>query len=401
MCVYKKKELLNTGIHVMTKEQYIYLFEKHQYGLCTPGEIELLKYYHDEFELKDLPWQEEMGEKPETGNEIFSNIQKDIGQIYHPVTISFWGKYKMISAVAATLIFIALGSYLFLFSNKQANTPVTKIQQHPLKYDGAPGSNKAILTLANGKTIVLDSVHNGIIANEGSTDISKLDDGSIAYNESKILTGDVMYNLLSTPRGGQYRLMLPDGSLVWLNAASSIRYPTRFSGNERDVEITGEAYFEVAKDPLRPFQVSTAGMRVQVLGTHFNINAYSDEPSVKTTLLEGVVKISTYDGSSVLKPGQQAQLSKNMGLKIFNDVDINDVVAWKNGYISFKSADIKTIMRQISRWYNIDVEYDGNITERSFTGEISRSSNLSELLKILQESNIHFKLEGKKLIVMS
>jgi transmembrane sensor len=240
----------------------------------------------------------------------------------------------------------------------------------------------------------------------------------------------VSWNVLATPKGGQYQLILPDGSKVWLNAASTIRYPVAFIGNERRVEITGEVYFEVA--PLIstggsqkvPFIVkigtpSGSGGQVEVLGTHFNVNAYSDEPAIATTLLEGKVKVSQSvpqggsparrEQSAILKPGEQAVLTHDSrlpdgtlvkaGLTIHDNVDMDLAVAWKNGLTAFKSADIKTIMRQVARWYNVEVVYEGTIPQRSFTGGVSRDAKLSELLHLLEVSKVHFRIEGNRIIV--
>ncbi len=212
---------------------------------------------------------------------------------------------------------------------------------------------------------------------------------------------------MSTPRGGQYSLILPDGSKVWLNAISSIRYPTAFKNSERNVEITGEAYFEVAKDPLHPFKVSVRSAlskentEVEVLGTHFNINAYSDEPLTNTTLLEGSVKVTRAAGSVMIKPGQQAQISNDGIINLVPDVNIAEVMAWKDGHFIFRDTDLKTIMRQIMRWYDVEVKYEGNVPPRYFTADISRNKTLSGVLKILELSNIHFKLEGRTLTVFS
>jgi hypothetical protein len=273
--------------------------------------------------------------------------------------------------------------------------------------DVQPGGNKAVLTLANGQVIDLDSAHNGILVEQGNMAVVKNNNGEVVYkavdDEKNARHAANVYNMLATPRGGQYQLTLPDGSRVWLNAASSIRYPVAFANDERQVEITGEVYFEVEKNPKKPFRVTilpTGGV-VEVLGTHFNINAYSDEPAIKTTLLEGSVKVSSMVNGewSMLKPGQQASIHHSQ-LTIHDNVDLELAMAWKNGFTLFKSADIKSIMRQAARWYDVEVMYEGTVPERSFTGGISRNAPLSELLQLLEVSKVHFKIEGKKLIVM-
>jgi ferric-dicitrate binding protein FerR (iron transport regulator) len=210
---------------------------------------------------------------------------------------------------------------------------------------------------------------------------------------------------MATPRGGQYRLVLPDGSRVWLNAVSSIRFPTAFTGQERKVEISGEAYFEVVKDPSRPFRVlvrpaaGNRNMEVEVLGTHFNINAYQDEPAIKTTLLEGSVKVTNGTDHTMIRPGQQTQLSINGVTKVIQDADVSEAVAWKEGRFQFNDTELKTIMRQVMRWYDVDLEYKGNVPDRYFTADISRNKTLSGVLTILKLSDVDFRLDGKKLTV--
>lgn len=256
--------------------------------------------------------------------------------------------------------------------------------------DLAPGGDKAMLTLADGEQIVLDSAQ-GKIVQEGNLEVTNRS-GRLDYQGQG---NKVEYHTLSTPRGGKYKLVLPDGTEVWLNAESSITFPTVFMGAGRDVTITGEAYFEVAHNTRQPFQVKVNNLTVEVLGTHFNINSYADELSVKTTLLEGSVKLSKSDGETViLKPGQQAQAYQTPDKSIsIGSPDTDQVMAWKNGRFYFNDADLKTIMREVMRWYNVEVEYSGNVPVRYFTTDISRDNNLSSILKVLALSNIHFKLE--------
>jgi ferric-dicitrate binding protein FerR (iron transport regulator) len=290
------------------------------------------------------------------------------------------------------------GVYL-LKNNKPKPTALMAVNK-PKAFDKKPGGNKATLTLGNGSQIVLDSARNGLLVQQGNTKIIKSANGHIAYNKTLTGTSTPIYNTMTTPRGGKYDLQLSDGTRVWLNASSSITYPIVFSGTERRVTITGEAYFEVAKNKDMPFKINVNGQEeVQVLGTHFNIMAYNDEPMIKTTLLEGSVKIVRNKTTGMLKPGQQAQLTTDGKLSVTDDADINAVMAWKNGQTLFVNEDIKTIMRRVSRWYDVDVDYQGDIPARLFTGGISRESNLSVLLKVLELNKIHFKAAGKKLIV--
>ena len=322
------------------------------------------------------------------------------------------------AAAAAIILLCGTGTYLWLTrSPKPVLVQVKPKSPVPdQKQDVMPGGNKAMLTLGNGATVILDTAANGQITNQGQTAVTKLNAGQIVYGAANSPStgepvptgregrGEVMYNTLTTPRGGQYQLVLPDGSTVWLNAASSIRFPTAFVGNERRVEVTGEAYFEIAKNAAMPFRVQmNNGAAVEVVGTHFNINAYDDEEAIKTTLLEGSVKVTKGNVSAILKPGEQASLShkpqssKKIPVGI---VDVEEVMAWKNGAFQFGGGDIQSVMRQISRWYDVEVEYKGNISLH-FGGSMSRNVNISQVLDMLERAGgIKTSVTGKKITVM-
>jgi hypothetical protein len=282
--------------------------------------------------------------------------------------------------------------------HQQGTKPQNSIVQQQSNNDIAPGGNKAILTLGNGNKIILDSAHNGLLAQQGGSKVIKTDSGKLAYNNiSNEKPTATVYNVLSTPRGGQYQLTLPDGTKVWLNAASSIKYPTAFNGKDRTVEITGEAYFEVVHDAGSPFRVKAKTQVVEDLGTHFNIMAYDNEVAVVTTLLEGKIKIYRDKRSMGLTPGQQvAYYGENGGLVISKNPDLDQAIAWKNGLQSFSNADVQTIMREVERWYDVDVSYEGEIEKRSFNGDIPRSANLSEVLKLFDVNKIHFTIDAEK-----
>ena len=316
-------------------------------------------------------------------------------------------KMKWLHVAAAVIILIS-SAYVInrIILNRKSNDVVVKVEPlQEVKNDILPGGDKAILTLANGSQIILDSAANGVVAQQGKTEVMKLANGQLVYKGAGDQENDVLYNTMATPRGGQYRLVLPDGSRVWLNAVSSIRFPTAFTGQERKVEISGEAYFEVVKDPSRPFRVlvrpvaGNRNMEVEVLGTHFNINAYQDEPAIKTTLLEGSVKVTNGTDHTMIRPGQQTQLSINGVTKVIQDADVSEAVAWKEGRFQFNDTELKTIMRQVMRWYDVDLEYKGNVPDRYFTADISRNKTLSGVLTILKLSDVDFKLDGKKLTV--
>ena len=304
--------------------------------------------------------------------------------------------FKRLAIAAAVLIFSFIGANIYL---RQARQPDALVQSS--KKDILPGGNKAILTLSNGSQIILSNAKNGKLAMQGLTAVQKTVDGLVTYRVShadgdKAAVNAENDNTIATPRGGQYRVILPDSTIVWLNSVSSIRFPVSFSGKERKVMTTGEVYFEVAKDKSKPFIVMSAGQTVTVLGTRFNIMAYPEEGNIATTLLEGAVSIGKGGQNVILRPGEQALAGDN--IKVIT-TDTEDAIAWKNEITSFNEADIKSIMRKISRWYDVDVEYQGQITDRTFTGAISRKSNLSGILKILTLNHIQFSLQGNKLIV--
>ena len=305
--------------------------------------------------------------------------------------------WRRIAAVAAILAITLTGAY-FLFNRESKQNiaqPATSANQKDII---VPGGDKAILTLSDGSAIVLDTLHNESLPQQGNTRITKLDAGSLAYNASPGNQQEILYNTLSTPTGGQFQLVLPDGSKVWLNSSSSIRFPTAFNGEDRKVELTGEAYFEVAKNAAKPFKVTVKEMEVQVLGTHFNIMAYDDERSINTTLLEGSVKVAKGLSEKTLMPGQQSRVGTG-GIKV-TETDVEEAIAWKNGFFQFNSYDIETIMRQVARWYDVQVVYNNKIPGGNFSGIVSRKNNISRVLEILQGGGVQFKIEGKKVTVL-
>ena len=303
-------------------------------------------------------------------------------------------------AIAASVIGLLLISVLLLNDKiGKKETAKAETNHQRFKNDVSPGGDKATLILADGSTIVLDETQNGTIAQQGNSKIIKLD-GKLSYDPTNKNSREIVYNTISTPKGGQYQLELPDGSQVWLNATSSIHFPTSFTGTERRIEITGEAYFEIAKNPNMPFIVTVSNSEVQVLGTHFNINAYNDEDNVKTTLLEGSVRFVNDGSINILKPGQQAQLTKEGTTKVVSDVNVDNVVAWKNGMFDFENAGIETVMRQLSRWYDVEIEYKGK-TDDLFIAEMRRNIKLSDALKALElTGKVKFDIQDKKIIVM-
>jgi ferric-dicitrate binding protein FerR (iron transport regulator) len=305
---------------------------------------------------------------------------------------------RRLAAAASVILVSAATIYIFRPAHPVPEMVVkTRPIEQPVISDPLPGGNRAILTLSDGSAIDLDDANSGELASQGGTGINKTGNGELVYASGQAPeTGtEVLYNTVSTPRGGQYQVTLPDGTKVWLNAASSLRFPTQFKGRNRAVRLTGEAYFEVANNKSMPFVVSVNESQVEVLGTHFNILSYEDE-ALTTTLLEGSVKFKHHGAERIIRPGQAAQLGKTIQVE---EVNVAEAVAWKNGITAFNNADIHTIMRQISRWYDLDVVYHGPMPDRKFTGKIPRSARLSKVLKILQLSDINFKIEDTKLIV--
>ena len=301
-------------------------------------------------------------------------------------------------SIAATILLCVSVVAYFAFRQPSLNSENTAsiVKQNDLP----PGSNKAILTLGNGQHIVLTGASNGKIAQQGNVAVSKTADGQIVYNGPDNETSAPLYNTTATPRGGEYHLTLADGTNVWLNAASSITYPTAFTGHDRTVQVTGEVYFEVSHDQHKPFKVITRGQTVEVLGTHFNINAYDDEPLIKTTLFEGAVKVSRDTKSAILKPGEQAVDNTNSSaINVTNDFNSEEVIAWKNGKFYFDYTDINTVMHQIARWYDVDVVYQGKIPAKRLSGSFSKYTNASKALSILEYAGINFKIEGRRIIV--
>ncbi|HWK07378.1 MAG TPA: FecR domain-containing protein [Puia sp.] len=305
--------------------------------------------------------------------------------------------------VAAAVILFLGSAVLFLVQHKKTNLSISATSRAILNDVPAPTGARTILTLANGSTIVLDSVQNGNLARLGNVNVSKRN-GQLAYNTSgsgneKPNSSEIMMNTLFTAKGGQTMIVLADGSKVWLNAASSIRFPTVFKGPARKVELTGEAYFEIATNKAVPFVVTANEMQIEVLGTHFNVMAYQDEHSIKTTLLEGAVKVSKGTQSALLHPGQQAQVTSGAAINVLSDIDTDQAVAWKNGAFQFDKADIASVMRQLQRWYDIEVVF-ADKPDIHLVGTISKNVNISNVLKMMELNGAHFRIEGKKITVL-
>lgn len=385
----------------MKKEEYVLLYEKCTAGKCTPEEREILEEYADEFLLVDNPWkEEELGNKEKVVDRMYRRLRAGIRKRERVKRLHMY-----LYPAAAAIGLLILGTVLFYFG--AFDRPATPVAGNYSVNDIKPGRSQAILKLGDGTQITLDSSGTGILAREGDAVISKTDQGHLVYN----LSGDgpegleVTYNTINTPRGGEFQLSLPDGTKVWLNALSSLRFPAVFRGKERRVELVGEAYFEVAENKDRPFKVLAGKTEVEVLGTHFNVNAYSGNQEIKTTLLEGAVRLrgagsGAEEKEVLLKPGQQGTLTEQGAFEVAS-VNVEDAVAWKNGYFVFRDENIRSIMEKAARWYDVEVEYRGNMEGKNFWGKVSRFDNISELLMNMELTGmVHFEIEGRRVIVM-
>jgi len=382
----------------MTREEYITLYEKYLTGNCTSEEREAIENYQDSIDLDRHHWiKDQMGEQEVVKETIHAELLASIARQKRRQILKARTWYA-----AAAVILLILSSGLYFNSLKNKTPVIVQTESPRFKNDVLPGENRAILTLDDGSQINLDDAQNGVLASEDNTDIRKTGSGQLEYSAGDKIIETLKYNTLSTPMGGQYQLSLPDGSKVWLNSGSSIRFPTAFIGKERVIELKGEAFFDIKENKKMPFIVRTNNsMDIRVLGTQFNVMAYDDEKSINTTLLEGSVQILKESGTAFLEPGQAAILNKGTGKIKVAIADIDEAVAWKNGYFIFSNENIESIMRKVSRWYNVEVDYQGNLSNKDFVGTISRDKNISELLKMLELTGaIHFKVDGRRVTVM-
>lgn len=371
----------------MTEEELQQILKRYSEGKATEQEKALLESWYLNYN-SDHSEQAQMPEVLEAVDRVWASVNPV------PLVAKELSLFAKLSIAAAVLFILSFGTWFILQKQEPAVFELSAAK------DIEPGQNKATLTLASGRKIILAEAAAGKLLREPGLSISRTKSGALIYTSKgtgKTLAGAAL-NTLETFKGEQHQLILPDGSHVWLNAASSITFPDAFSAI-REVSVSGEVYFEVAHDRTRPFVVKSKGQRVEVLGTHFNINVYPDEPSGKTTLLEGAVRISTEaSGSSRLKPGEQASLTA--GKITVAKVSTDEVIAWKNGYFMFESEDIRSVMRKIARWYNVEVVYEGDVPQDTFGGTIDRFAKVSQVLKKLQLTDkVHFKVEGRRIIV--
>ncbi|TAM96319.1 MAG: DUF4974 domain-containing protein [Chitinophagaceae bacterium] len=396
----------------MKKRQFIQILRKYRQGNATAEEQKFIESYYNLFEgepaLESWISREDKARlKKSMLNEIWEKIveEEEERTIYHGKIKRLFQPAKM---VAAVLILLGIGAIIYMisrqrFSNQKA---VAENVEHASKDKIQPGGNKALLTLANGRTIILDSVINGSLTKQGNTNVVKVNNGLIKYS-NQLTVGSrpqlaMQYNTIATPRGGKYEVVLPDGSKAWLNAASSLRFPVAFTGKTRTVDLSGEIYFEIATQPQKPFIVKTDDMEVQVLGTHFDVNAYKDEKTIRTTLSEGSVRISDGGDALILKPGDQARLNRETGNMKAAPVNVEEALAWKNDLFYFNNTNIKEIMKQVARWYDVAIKYETpHLDDKNFSGIVSRYSEVNALLERLElTGTVHFKIEGRTIVVM-
>jgi transmembrane sensor len=374
-----------------------YLIEKYNDQTATSDEKMIVEQWYERIngtELAENQFSEEKVKK-----QIFQNITS---RIDHNKVQQEPKKFKLFYTLffkAAIIIMVLLaGVYVYL---KQTDRDLLVTSPEPKGAKIIPGGNNAVLLLADGSQIILNKASDGHIADQPGVKVVKTKSGELIYRfAGNTKPESIAINTVITPRGGQYHLVLIDGTEVWLNAGSSIKFPTAFTGNDRRVDITGEVYFEVAKNKTKPFIVSTNKSEIKVLGTHFNINAYDDEEYQRTTLLEGSVEIKIGKQTTRLTPGQQAIIKeKTEGVKIAKIEDLEAIIAWKNGYFQFEKADLKSVMRLVSRWYDTKVSYSGSIPTKEYTGKIPRNVSVSKLIEMLAYTGIHCKVENNQIIV--
>lgn len=395
----------------MSRKNVAELLERYQLGKCTPEEIVMVEEWFDAHGRKKNTLS---NMQPDAQKEFLTDLLSDIqrknrkDQGHH---LNFWNRNSLVRMGVAASFLLILGAAVYFYQLNDHSLP----EQNKLySKDILPGTNKAVLTLAYGKRIVLNDAKIGKLEDRSGVRIVKASNGKLVFNFSGSPAPSTSlpepnsvknYNKIETPKGGQYEVNLSDGTKIWLNAASSLRFPSQFAkSGRRVVQLEGEGYFEVAKNEKMPFIVVTDRQKIQVLGTHFNVNSYVDEPDTKTTLLEGLVSITAgketevpNTAKTILKPGQQSVLN---GSEIrVSTIHAEDAIAWKNGMFMFKDADLKTVMKTISRWYDVEVEYEGNLPQKEFTGEIHRNLKLSKLLEVLSFYKVHFRIENKKIIV--
>lgn len=372
------------------EKQILEILTKFQNATCSDAELKLLDEWYHQLEIDNQTINKD--DEVIITESMLKEFREKVGQGVKIIPFYRQPIFKMVAAASVVFV-VFFGAYFYL--NKSSTK--TLVNQAIVKKDFiAPSSSKATITLASGQIVALDGISSGtLVANQGAVNVMKTEDGQIVYRGS---SNEIAYNTLYNPRGSKViSLRLNDGSIVWLNSQSSIRYPVAFVGDERHVEIIGEAYFEVAKNLTKKFTVASNGVKIEVLGTHFNMNSYNDDKNIKITLLEGSVKIIKGEGSYMLKPGQQAQVASK--IQVLNEANIESVMAWKNGFFSFKGTSVQELINIIGRWYDVGIVFKGAVPNRQFGGQIAKSANLSQVVKVLNESELKCALLNGILVI--
>jgi transmembrane sensor len=391
----------------LKREQFNELLDKYLAGEASIEEEQRLLNFYESFRNSSVT--DNLKDENKLGDKMLNKLMQTVEDVeihQMPRKILTW---KTISIAAAIMIAATTAIQLYISQPAVEEQQFTEING---KNDIAPGHNKAILTLADGSTISLDDAANGLLASQGNTAITKTEDGQIVYQKNiegkKLQDNHLASNTIQTPKGGKYKVTLPDGSKVWLNSATTLSYPAAFNGTERKVKLKGEAYFEIAHNKKVPFRIESNNQVVEVLGTHFNINSYEDEDYVKTTLLQGSVKIMLNSSkmeapkSELLKPGEQSLTNSTQSNIRIESTDTEKAIAWKNGYFKFKDTPITEIMREIERWYDVELVYEGKIPTDEFTGYVSNSVKISKVLKIMEQSGgVKFTVKGKRVKIQT
>lgn len=380
----------------MTNEEFKALAAKCQDGTATEAEKQAFNRAYQLLATRYTDWDSGlMGDEETVGSKLYSSVTARIADTKRSGRIR---RLYMCAAAAVILAFLSAGIYHLL----REPTQLKQIAHNKMN-DLKPGENRATLTLANGQKIVLTKGLAGQLSKQGNVNVSMKANGTVAYtagSDGQIVNAATAYNTLTTKKGEQFPLILSDGTEVILDAASSITFPVLFTGKQRVVRVTGQAYFKVVHNEHQPFEVLVKDQSIKDIGTEFNVNAYDDEGVVKTTLLEGSVKVSKASAAVVLIPGQQSQVTDNSNMiTVVKNADVQSVVAWKNGLFQYNNASIQEVMRQVARWYNVDIQYEGTIPQREFSGKMQRNLNASQVLDLLSFTRIHFKIEGKKIVV--
>ena len=386
----------------MGKSIAVSLLKKYLSGSCTASETEKVNRWFDSMDgvpehIAGLSEEERMLMEDRVFERILQHIEKEEQTNVRSLPRKSIYSWKVLTAAASLFLCLSL---LVLWTQHPFSFFPKKTIKSAQSVNIVPGGNKAVLTLGDGSSLILAEANLGTVADQQNVSVVKTAEGELSYkNSSASHSSGIVYNTITTPVGGKYSVVLPDGSKVWLNSKSSLRFPTSFTGPEREVQMTGEVYFEIVKNLKQPFKVRSGGTQISVLGTHFNVMAYEDEAEQKATLLEGSIHLSSGKYTVLLKPGQQAGVAAS-GIQLNQNVDLQEVMAWRNNLFVFKDMEIREIARQISRWYDVQVVFKSTTSKIPYTGTIPKDVELSELLSMLQFTGLKYELNNHVLTII-